>query len=472
MKKPSIVWFRQDLRLEDHPALIAAIQKGGPVIPVFIWAPEEEGEWAPGAASRWWIHYSLDSLQQDLKSLGLNLIIRQHASLNALKDLIKQTGADTVFWNRRYSPLIIQRDAFIKSELQKEGIKTQSFNGRLLFEPWTVFNKEKKPFKVFTPFWKHCLTLGEPEAPLKRPTKAIPYDSTLDSVSIKLLGLLPSIQWDEGIKEYWKPGEAEAQAKLKEGLNKVIEEYAEQRDRPDVKGTSDLSPYLHHGEITSRMIWYEVKKKFGDSLLAQPYLRQLMWREFAYSLLYYYPNTTHEPMYPKFAAFPWKKDYQGLLAWQKGQTGYPIVDAGMRQLWSRGWMHNRVRLIVGSFLVKDLLIPWQEGAKWFWNTLVDADLANNTMGWQWIAGCGADAAPYFRIFNPVTQGEKFDVTGNYVRTWVPEIAALPDKYLQKPWEAPEEVLRQAGITLGVTYPKPIVDHAKAREKALEAFAKI
>jgi len=472
IQKPSIVWFRQDLRLEDQPALTAAIQKGGPVIPLFIWAPEEEGDWPLGPASCWWIHYSLQNLEKDLQSLGLKLIVRQHASLKVLQDIIQQTGADSVFWNRRYEPYIIQRDAFIKAELQKQGIKAQSFNGNLLFEPWTVLNKQKKPFQVFTPFWKHCLTLEEPEAPLKKPTHALGDSSTIDSSPIQSLGLLPSVRWDAGLEDHWKPGEMGAHIHLKENLEKVIGHYEEQRNRPDIKGTTELSPYLCHGELSVRSIWHAVKHKFGQNEGANAYLRQVMWREFAYHLLYHFPHTPMEPLSPRFASFPWKKNYQHLRAWQKGQTGYPIVDAGIRQLWHTGWMHNRVRLIVGSFLVKDLLIPWQEGEKWFWETLVDADLANNTLGWQWIAGCGADAAPYFRIFNPMTQGEKFDETGDYVRRWVPEIAALPNKYLQKPWEAPEDILRQAGITLGITYPKPMVDHAMAREKALEAFAKI
>lgn len=474
LKKPSIVWFRQDLRLQDQPALTAAIEKGGAVIPLFIWAAEEEGEWAPGAASRWWLHYSLENLQKSLAELGLSLIIRQQPTLEALKELIKQTGADKVFWNHCYTPYHMEKDTFIISELQKEGIETEQFNERLLFDPRTIFNKEKKPFRVFTPFWKHCLKSGEPSSPLKKPKKIkenLPSFS-LDSVELASLNLLPTIHWDEGIKNYWIPSEKGAHSKLKEDLENVLSNYGKNRNRPDLKSTSELSPYLHYGQISSRIIWHEIRNHFEDDSLVEPYLRQLMWREFAYSLLYHFPKTTHEPMYPKFEAFAWKKDSQKLHAWQKGLTGYPIVDAGMRQLWNRGWMHNRVRLIVGSFLVKDLMIPWQEGTKWFWKTLVDADLANNTLGWQWIAGCGADAAPYFRIFNPVTQGEKFDLTGDYVRTWIPEIAHLPDEYLHKPWQAPQEVLRQAGIELGVNYPYPIVDHAEARLKALEAFSTI
>ncbi|WP_068468103.1 cryptochrome/photolyase family protein [Candidatus Protochlamydia phocaeensis] len=471
--KPSIVWFRRDLRLEDQPALMAAMRKGGPVIPLFIWAPEEEGEWAPGAASRWWLHYSLASLQKELSSLGLSLVIRQHLSLQVILDLIKQTGADSVFWTRRYEPLIVQRDASIKAELQKQGIKAMSFNGSLLFEPWTVANKQSHPFQVFTPFWKKCLSLGEPEPPLERPCAALAYAEKIDSDSLEDLSLLPKIRWDAGLEEMWCPGSKGARAHLVNGLEHIIGHYMDMRDRPDLKGTTELSPYLHFGEISPRVIWQGVRQKFGyEHPGAQAYLRQLGWREFAYHLLYHFPRTPSFPLKEAFMSFAWNRPGPALKAWQKGQTGYPIIDAGMRQLWKTGWMHNRVRMIAASFLVKDLLIPWQEGAAWFWNTLVDADLANNTLGWQWVAGCGADAAPYFRIFNPVSQGEKFDPLGHYVRKWVPELQWLPDKWIHQPWAAPDEIIRRAGVQLGIDYPNPIVDHAQAREKALEAYAKL
>lgn len=468
--KPTIIWFRRDLRLDDQPLLHAALQKGDPIIPVFIWAPEEEGEWAPGAASRWWLHHSLKSLQQDLAQLGLSLIIRRQPTLNALLDIAKQADADLVLWNRCYEPQVMQRDAFIKAELQKHGIHTQSSNSSLLFEPWTIFNKQDKPFQVFTPFWKHCCGLTAPEPPLPKPIKMGGYSGHIETMLIEKLELLPQIPWDIEFEEYWRPGEQGAQAHLQRSLQQVIEFYSHQRDYPSIRGTSELSPYLHFGELSPRSIWHAVRQILGAGEGATSYLRQLGWREFAYHLLYHFPQTPQEPLRRNFAAFPWKMNTVFLQAWQKGQTGYPLVDAGMRQLWRTGWMHNRVRLIVSSFLVKHLLIPWQEGAKWFWDTLVDADLANNTMGWQWIAGCGADAAPYFRIFNPVTQSEKFDENGEYIRKWVPEVQALPSPWVHQPWEAPEEVLKQAGVILGVTYPYPLVDHAQARMQALAAYA--
>lgn len=470
---PSIVWFRQDLRTDDHPALEAAIQKGGPIIPVYIWAPEEEGEWAPGAASRWWLHYSLEQLKEELKELGLALIIRQHASLQTLINLVQETGADTIYWNRRYEPLMIQRDAFIKAEMQNHHVRVQSFNSHLLFEPWIVSNKQGKPFQVFTPFWKKCLSLESPAPPIAALKKCPSYLKSLDSERIEALGLLPKIPWDEGFKAKWRPGSKGAKERLLHVLKTVISHYDTQRDQLDLDGVSRLSPHLHYGELSPRQVWHAALKQFGwENEGCAAFLRQLGWREFAHHLLYYFPHTPTEPLRTSFSAFPWQDHHPHLRAWQKGLTGYPVVDAGMRQLWATGWMHNRARLITASFLVKDLLIHWHEGAKWFWDTLVDADLANNTMGWQWIAGCGADAAPYFRIFNPVSQGEKFDQVGQYVRDWVPELRALPDKWIHCPWEAPDDILRSAGLILGVHYPKPIIDHQQARERALEAYAKL
>ena len=467
--KPSILWFRQDLRLEDQPALHAAIAKGGPVIPLFIWAPEEEGNWAPGAANCWWLHHSLKSLQYDLNEIRLTLILRRQSSLEALSEIVEETGADAVYWNRRYEPLAAQRDAGIKAELHKKGIKAHIFNGSLLYDPWSILTKQSKPYQVFTPFWKACMQQGEPEQPLSKPVNALPYTGSLKSTSLASFNLLPAIHWDSGIKEHWQPGCKGADERLRYATHHVIGRYLEQRDHPALKGTSELSPYLHHGEISPRMIWHSVRNKFKLDSEAEPYLRQLIWREFAHYLLVHFKWTPDEPLYKKYKAFPWLKDERRLEAWQRGKTGFPIVDAGMRQLWNMGWMHNRVRMIAGSFLVKDLLLDWREGARWFWDTLVDADLANNTLGWQWVGGCGADAAPYFRVFNPILQGDKFDDAGEYVRKWVPELAQLPNKWIHKPWEAPQDILEKADITLGITYPQPIVDHAAARVRALAAY---
>lgn len=474
MKQPSIVWFRQDLRLEDQPALIAAIQQGDPIIPLYIWAPEEIDNWKIGAASKWWLHYSLINLQEELLKRNLHLVIRQaNSSLEALLEVIKETNAQTLFWNRCYEPAAVKRDAHIKSILQQNGIQTQIFNGSLLYDPWSILNKQNKPFQVFTPFWKHCLKTNLPTAPLSISQPIASYNQKIKSDPIKALDLLPHIHWDTGLKASWQPGCHYASIQLKKALNSAIPNYLQDRDYPYLNGTSCLSPYLHYGEISPRIIWQAVKaEKNLDPNQAEGFLRQLGWREFGYYLLYHFPHTPDEPLYDKFRHLPWTEDYSLLSAWQKGLTGYPIIDAGMRQLWKTGWMHNRVRMLVGSFLVKDLFIPWQEGEKWFWDTLVDADLANNTLGWQWVAGCGADAAPYFRIFNPVLQGEKFDPQGDYVKMWVPELKQMPSKWIHKPWEAPLEVLKQAHVILGKDYPQPIVDHSEARLKALANFSKL
>ena len=466
---PSIVWLRQDLRIEDNPALQEAIGSGGPVIPVYNWAPEEEGGWPPGAASRWWLHNSLKRLQKELENIGLSLVIRSGSTLANLEQIIDKTGATAVFWNRRYEPASIQRDAMVKAELTRLGILAKSFNGNLLFEPWTILNKQNAPFKVFTPFWKACLARGEPSEPLPHPMKVAKKQLAVETLMLDQLELLPKIHWDKGLYEEWTPGTINAKKMLERFLKKGVDSYSELRDHPDEQGTSKMSPYLHFGEITSRMIWHAVMKSKTHTASSEIYLKQLGWREFAHHLLYHFPLTTSKPLRPDFNEFPWNDNKDWVKAWHKGYTGYPIVDAGMRQLWTTGWMHNRVRMIVGSFLVKDLLISWQEGVRWFWDTLVDADLANNTMGWQWVSGCGADAAPYFRVFNPVIQGEKFDLSGDYVRKWIPEIADLPNKWLHCPWEAPQDVLSKAGIVIGKTYPPPIVDHAEARLKALNAF---
>lgn len=467
--KPSLVWFRQDLRLHDQPALQAAIAKGGAVIPLFIWAPEEAGHWAPGGASQWWLHHSLESLQADLNKLGLTLLLRKQPFIEALFDLIKETGADHVYWNRCYEPSAVHRDAGIKAGLNKMGVKATLFNGSLLYDPWSILTKQSKPYQVFTPFWKACLQQGEPDKPLDQPAAALPYPGSLRSDSLDSLRLMPAVSWDRGLREHWQPGCKGAHAALRYAVRHVIGQYSRTRNEPALKGTTELSPFLHFGEISPRMVWHAVRSHFGEHPDSDEFLRQLVWREFAHYLLVHFNWTPNEALYKKYNAFPWKNDEKALRAWQLGKTGFPIVDAGMRQLWNIGWMHNRVRMIAGSFLVKDLLIDWREGARWFWDTLVDADLANNTLGWQWVGGCGADAAPYFRVFNPILQGEKFDSAGEYVRKWIPEIARLPNQWIHQPWEAPQEVLQKAGIVLGETYPLPIVDHAEARKRALEAY---
>lgn len=474
----SIVWFRLDLRLEDNPALHAAVQRGAPVVPVFIWSPEEEGKWAPGGASRCWLHQTLTALSERLAKAGSRLVVRMGTrAKDVLEDLLRETSADTVYWNRRYEPAVVKRDTAIKSALTKRGIAVESFNSALLFEPWEIRNKQGAPFQVFTPFWKSCLGAAPPNVPLPTP-KRIPAPKVWPaSDELKSLALEPAVDWAKGIRAAWTPGENGAHKQLDRFLQ-AIGKYSEDRDRPDREGTSRLSPHLHFGEIGPRQIWHAVREHTALSTIKgiargeEKFLSEVGWREFAHHLLFHFPHTTDKPLRENFARFPWMKGGAHLRAWQRGLTGYPIVDAGMRELWSTGWMHNRVRMIVASFLTKDLLLPWQEGANWFWDTLVDADLASNTLGWQWTAGCGADAAPYFRIFNPTTQGMKFDPNGEYVRTWVPELARLDAQWIHDPAHAPGNVLTAAGVTLGKTYPYPIVDHSEARARALEAFSAI
>lgn len=473
---PLLLWFRQDLRLSDNSALQAALKRGGPIIPLYILDDEGEGEWVAGGASRWWLHRSLSALKASLSEINSTLVVRRGDSLSVVRELLEQTGATAVYWNRRCEPAILRRDAALQADLRERGIEAENFNSALLFEPSTVKNKQGGPFQVFTPFWRHCLSQSVAE-PVGRAVKKLPAPTSWPrSLAIDELGLLPSIRWDAGLEATWSPGEAAAGRQLKKFL-KLVENYAEQRDQPAADASSRLSPYLHFGELGPRQIWSAIKSLSRRSGVfpvhpgAQKYLAELGWREFAYHLLYYFPDTPKVPLRAAFSRFPWADDPAGRLfkKWRTGQTGYPIVDAGMRNLWKTGWMPNRVRMIVASFLVKHLRLPWQAGAAWFWDTLVDADLANNTLGWQWIAGSGADASPYFRIFAPVLQGQKFDPDGHYVHRWVPELAKLPNKYVHAPWEAPAEVLERADVKLGVNYPAPMVDHGPARAAALAAY---
>jgi len=432
VKQPIVVWLRRDLRLADNPALFAACAAAVPVVPVFVWSPQEEHPWEPGAASRWWLHHSLSAF---LKSSPL--VIRRGPVVATLKKVMHEAGAEQLFFNRAYTPL---DDEVLKC------LPATPFQGALLFEPL------EKPYQVFTPFYRACQKL---EVPKPLPVVKKTVWKKLESLSPSDLKLLPKINWDSGFD--WEVGEAAAQKSLKRFLKSVASRYLKERDFPATDGSSRLSPHLHFGEISPRQVWHQAQRH-------EPFLRQIVWREFAIQLLIHFPKTPLHALKEKYEDFPWKKNSRLLSLWKKGETGYPIVDAGMRQLWKTGWMHNRVRMIVASFLVKDLLIPWQEGAKWFWDTLVDADLANNTLGWQWVAGCGADAAPFFRIFNPVLQGEKFDPKGDYVRKFVPELKKMPARWIHRPWEAPEELRPQKE-----TYPEPLVDHVKARAEALTVY---
>jgi len=470
----TIVWFRQDLRLDDQPALVAAAERGL-VLPVFIWAPEEEGGWAPGAASRWWLHHSLLALEQSLRATGSRLIIKRGPTLPALMELARGAGADSVLWTRRYEPASVARDAVVKQELREAGLAAESFGGSLLHEPWTVRSGQGTPFRVFTPFWKACLAKGEPAEPAETPLLRSPQRWPV-GLEIGDLNLLPAIDWAGGLASAWEPGERGATLAAARFVRDALAGYCGQRDLPGIQGTSRLSPHLHWGEISPRRLWQHVGSAVRrERALAgdlEKFRAEMGWREFAHHLLFHAPQTAEEPLRREFSRFPWREDRAQLRAWQQGRTGYPLVDAGMRELWHTGWMHNRVRMVTASFLVKHLLLPWQEGARWFWETLVDADLANNTLGWQWTSGCGADAAPYFRIFNPVTQGERFDAAGGYIRRWVPQLARLPDSLIHAPWDAPPSALTAAGVTLGKEYPRPLVDHKEGRARALAALATI
>jgi deoxyribodipyrimidine photo-lyase len=443
MNTPALVWFRLDLRLLDNPALAAAVCRHHAIVPVFIWAPEEEGDWPPGAASRLWLHQSLKALDTDLRRYGIRLTLRRGPSLESLRSLIRECGAQSVYWNRRYEPSLRERDTQIEKALVSDGVQVETHNSALLFEPDEIRNSSGKPFRVFTPFWRSCLSAGP--GFLLKPVPDFQRMKPLPSLNLDDLALEPRADWAEGLRSVWQPGEAGAQRQLRRFIEEGMTEYPERRDLPAIEGTSRLSPHLHFGEISPRQVWAACSTRHRAA--AQPFLRQLGWREFAHHLLYHYPHTITEPLREQFAKFPWRKDPKNLRAWHRGRTGYPIVDAGMRELWATGWMHNRVRMIVGSFLVKDLLLPWMEGARWFWDTLVDADLANNTLGWQWVAGCGADAAPYFRIFNPAAQAGKFDSKRAYVGRWIEELDTKE-------------------------YPSPLLNHALARERALQALASI
>jgi deoxyribodipyrimidine photo-lyase len=473
----TLLWFRQDLRLTDNPALRAALESDA-VVPVYIWAPTEEAEWPLGAASRWWLHHSLTRLDAELRRLGSRLTFRAGTdSLRILLDLAHECGATQIVWNRRYEPAIIARDTAIRTALRDAGIESKSFNGALLHEPWTIKNKSDQPFQVFTPFWRHVRGLPDPPEPLAAPPRMAAPPRWPVSSSLDALELRPKIDWAAGFRAAWEPGAATALTHLQHFLRESFDEYPTLRDRPDLPGTSRLSPHLHFGEISPREIWHAVRR-FGSergqhsTWRESQFLSEVGWREFAHHLLFHYPRTPGRALRPTYDDFPWRTDPGALRAWQRGATGYPIVDAGMRQLWHTGWMHNRVRMIVGSFLVKDLLLPWTAGAEWFWDTLVDADLASNTLGWQWVSGCGADASPYFRIFNPVTQATRFDPNGTYVREWIPELARLTSDWIHQPWAAPPGTLDDAGVTLGASYPQRLVDHSLARARALEALAKL
>lgn len=460
-------WFRQDLRCQDNPALSAACQAHTSLLPLYI--DEIQPARPMGGAQRWWLHHSLESLGGDLHAHGLKLCLRRGDPLNLLLHLIEKHSIDAVYWNRCYEPQQIERDSGIKAALTAKGIKVYSFNGGLLNEPWTVCNQSGHYYKVFTPYWRQCLR-QMPQNPAQI-IEQWPHSLPADSDELKAWQLLPdNPDWAAGFKAYWQPGEQGALARLADFITHHVDHYAGKRDIPIHDATSRLSPHLHFGEISPWRLWrvaQEAKLNPAcDIHSVDKFLTELGWREFSHHLLYHFPQLPDTPFKQEFKDFPWQQDEEALMRWQRGLTGYPIVDAGMRELWRSGYMHNRVRMIVASFLTKDLFIDWRTGASWFWDTLLDADLANNSASWQWVAGSGADAAPYFRIFNPVLQGEKFDPLGEYVKKWVPELESVKAKWVHKPWLAPSGEL---GITLGKEYPHRLVDHNEARAFALSSY---
>jgi deoxyribodipyrimidine photo-lyase len=474
-------WFRDDLRLADNPALHAAATDG-PVLCLYIL--DEGGNRRPlGDASRWWLSRSLEALAAALREKGAELVLMRGDPAAILPQLVRAARIERVTWNRRYEAASIALDAALKETLTDAGIEVRSFNGSLLNEPWEVTSKAGQPMKVFTPYWRAARERGEPAAPLPAPRKIRrldpPDSAASESLALADLGLEPrKPDWAGGLREAWMPGEAGAQDLLESFIGNRLGGYAEGRNRPDRDSTSRLSPHLRFGEIGPRQIWHalamarESGEAAGSSTDAEKFLSELGWREFSYHLLFHNPDLATRNYDSRFDAFPWHADPEARRRWQRGQTGIPLVDAGLRQLWTTGWMHNRVRMVVASFLIKHLLQDWRAGEAWFWDTLVDADPANNAASWQWVAGSGADAAPYFRVFNPVTQGETWDPKGDYVRRWVPELASLPAGMIHQPWKADAAALRKAGIEPGGSYPQPMIDLGLGRQRALDAFAAI
>ncbi|KZC16894.1 deoxyribodipyrimidine photolyase [Rhodanobacter sp. FW510-R12] len=466
----ALVLFRRDLRVADNPALDTACAAHARVLPVFIHAPGDDGEWAAGAASRWWLHHSLAALERELRANGAGLHLGRGDPLEVLRELVRRSGADAVYWNRLYEPAAIARDTRVKSALRAEGIAVHSHNATLWREPWQTATRQGDPYKVFTPYWRNLRPLLQVTEPL--PAARVPgWHELPGGLPLAALELLPRIAWAGGLAESWRPGAAGARELLELFADDAIGDYAHARDLPARHGTSRLSPHLHFGEISPQQIHFELDRRARATDAKrrpdlEPYLRELGWREFAHHLLWHFPHTAAGNFNPRFDDFPWAPaDHALLERWRRGRTGIPLVDAGMRELWHTGWMHNRVRMIVGSFLTKNLRQHWRHGARWFWDTLVDADLASNTLGWQWVAGCGADAAPYFRVFNPVTQARKFDPSGDYLRRWLPELASAPLPLLHEPW-TDTALLKRSG------YPVPMIDLGQSRQQALDAYASI
>ena len=461
MNAPSLVWFRPgDLRLADNPALQAANAEQNAVIPFFASSVIQQ----LGAASRWWLHESLSALSRDLAQHGSRLILRIGSSPeDIVRALVTETGARSLFWNRGYTPLE-QRD---EASLTALGLRTCAFNARLLVDPLSIRREDGETFHVFSAFWRRAQDHIEAEPPGASPARIVAPPTWPMSAPLQAFKLLPRPDWARGLRAAWTPGEDGARRTLEAFTGPSLAGYAQRRNIPSIEGTSRLSPHVHFGETSPRQVWWGVQRAQTKS--ADAFRRELGWREYAAYLLFQHPELARHSLDTAFDSIDWRDDETDLAAWQQGRTGYPLVDAGMRQLWATGWMHNRVRMVVASFLVKDLLLPWQVGADWFLDTLVDADLANNTLGWQWAAGAGADAAPFPRVFNPTLQAQRFDPHGDYIRRYVPELARLPAPYVLQPWTTSPTILTEAGVRLGENYPRPIVDHALARQRALRSF---
>ena len=469
-KNINVMWFRQDLRLADNPALSKSLEDGK-TLPIFILDNVNSKDHSNGAASKWWLHQSLIELNKSLKN---NLCFFVGNPIEILDEINKQYKITNIFWSRCYEPWRIKRDKKIKKYFSGKDINVNTFNGSLLWEPWNITKKDGTPYKVFTPYYrKGCLNSDKPRMPLPVPNLSNLTSINNHDLKIDDLDLMPKHDWHNKMTSLWSPGEEGALTKIEEFISNGLINYKEGRNFPSNQNVSQLSPHLHFGEVSPNQVWYRAKTKEGKLGIKKDldhFLSELGWREFSFNLLYHFPFLPKENLQKKFDNFPWENDKENLKKWQRGLTGYPIVDAGMHELWQTGYMHNRLRMVVGSFLVKNLLLHWHHGERWFWDCLIDADLASNSAGWQWIAGSGADAAPYFRIFNPVTQGQKFDPDGRYTRKYLPVLSNMPDKFLFNPWEAPADVLKSAGVKLGENYPLPIVEIGSSRQKALEAFA--
>ena len=471
----ALLWLRQDLRLSDNAALHAALADADEVLPVFVLDQQAGERWAPGGASLWWLHHSLASLGAGFETLGTRLILRRGDASSIVPELVRETGAAIVHVGTPHEPWLRRLDETVAGRLP-EGCELRTHRVATLFDLDAIRSKTGTRYGIYTPFANTCRSLPDPEPPLPAPRavpgpKRMPASDRLDDWH-----LLPTApDWAGGLRDTWEPGEAGAAKRLHDFLDHRLDGYGRSRNIPgDPQGTSMLSPHLHWGELSATQVWHAArdaaaKLKGPRAGGFETFQGELLWHEFAAYLLRHNAAMPDEPLRPAFAALPWRRDKKQLRAWTQGRTGIPIVDAGMRQLWQLGWMHNRVRMITASYLTKHMLLPWQEGEAWFWDTLVDADLATNAASWQWVAGTGTDSQPFFRIFNPVTQGRKFDPDGRYVRQYVPEIARLPDRWLHEPWAAPASVLEQAKLRLGRDYPEPIVALDDGRDRALKAF---